>query len=308
MSKVSVLLPVYNGAKTLSETLDSILNQDFEDFEILISDDCSQDNSREILNEYQKKHSKIKTYFFETPKGLAASLNFLAGKAEASFLMRIDQDDICLTQRMRKQFEFLSLNEHVAVVGSFALHMGKTPEFDHLIQLPIESEKIKLILRDYNCMYHPATMIRKAALLSIGGYREEFKNAEDYDLWLRLSRKYDLYNLPEPLIRYRFSTGGMTLSRKWEQLYYVNLAKISDQFPDKSLDSIQGLAREAHHKMGKKYFLEIVYRGTIEELIVLNFKKDACKMLFKVYREVGKIEACRLAYKILKNNFIKLNI
>lgn len=300
MVKVSVLLPVYNGASTLRETLDSVLAQKFDSFEVLISDDNSRDDSARIIEEYVKRDARLRPFRFSPGKGLAGSLNFLIQEARGEYLMRIDQDDVCVPERMRTQADYLDAHPEVAVVGSQAWHMGVTPERDHLISLPTGPEQIFETLRNYNCLYHPATMLRKSMIVAAGGYRPEFKNAEDYDLWLRLSRKHPLVNLPQPLLRYRFSTGGMTLSRKWEQLYFVNLAQVADLHPGKPLSELAELARQKHEGMGKEYFLGIVYKGTIEELQRLGFRREAFRMWRRMFREVGWKPALREVLELLK--------
>lgn len=291
--KTSVLLPVYNGAKTLEQTLNSVLNQDFADFEVLISDDCSTDNSREIIWRLAAQDSRIRTFIFDARKGLAVSLNFLIDQASTDYLMRIDQDDLCLPHRLRTLYEFLLKNPHIAVVGSNVYHMGATCARDRLIQLPETPSAIREALKDHNCIYHPATMLRKSLVQTLGGYRPDFRNAEDYDLWLRLSRSFDLYNIQEPLLRYRFSVNGMTLSRRWEQLFYVNLALVAAEFPDLPLEKLYPLAKERHQATGKESFLEIVYTHTIRELVRLGFRREAARIWWMMFREVGLKNAVR---------------
>src|SRR5207244_9047751 len=97
---------------------------------------------------------------------------------------------------------------------------------DDLIELPIDADAVRESLKQYNCMYHSSIILRRSVVEAAGGYRADFVNAEDYELWLRLSKNRVVCNIPEPLLRYRFSLSGMTLSRKWQQLYYVYLAQV----------------------------------------------------------------------------------
>src|SRR5260370_20881325 len=115
-------------------------------------------------------------------------------------------------------------------------------------------------------MYPPATILRRGAVLELGGYHADFKNAEDYELWLRVSRKYRLGNLDVPLLRYRFSTGGMTLGSKWQQMLYVQKAILTYAQPQLSAEENEQAAHERREAIGRDYYFEQVARGTIEEL------------------------------------------
>src|SRR5207248_64664 len=138
-----------------------------------------------------------------------------------------------------------------------------------------------------NCLYHPSVALRRSVVLEAGGYRSEFKNAEDYELWLRLVREHDLANVPEPLIRYRFSLGGMTLSRKWEQLYYVHLARALHGNAPIDEEAAGALARAALEEINRRWFMTQVARGTVSELVGLRHWRDALRLSMSFAREIG---------------------
>ncbi len=123
--------------------------------------------------------------------------------------------------RLRAQVEFMRSRPEIVLAGSFVYHMGADRSSDRLVELPMTPRQVAASLQRENCLYHPAVILRRSTVLAAGGYREEFRNAEDYELWLRLARRHDLANIAQPLLRYRFSVSGMTLGRKWEQLRYV---------------------------------------------------------------------------------------
>jgi hypothetical protein len=156
------------------------------------------------------------------------------------------------------------------------------------------------ILPSSNCMYHPATVLRKAAVLEVGGYQADFKNAEDYDLWLRISRKYKLANLDVPLLRYRFSANGMTLGSKWQQLLYVQKAILAHTQPQLSPAENQEAALQRRDAMGKDYFFEQVARGTIEELIRLRQWSDAFAIYSKFSRQISARRSMRLLAHLIR--------
>ena len=294
--KVSVLLPVYNGGATLFQAIASILSQDMSEFELIIIDDCSTDNSTSIIRQYAEKDSRINPIFHEVNIGLARTLNEGLNLAKSNFVARMDQDDESLPQRLRIQLDYMLKHPEFAVVGSYVYHMGAKQELDRLVELPSDAEQIKQTLLQYNCIYHPSVMMRRNKILEIGGYQAEFKNAEDYDLWLRVSKLYPLMNISKPLLRYRFSVTGMTLGRKWEQLFYVYLAQAAHEV-EGDFECIYEIAKERLEKTDKKHFLTQVATGTVTELVSLKLWKDAIKVILQFSRNVDlKTSVMLLAY------------
>jgi glycosyltransferase involved in cell wall biosynthesis len=286
--RCSVLLPVYNGGAFLQLAIESILNQDERDFEFLLIDDCSTDQSAKIIRHYAESDGRIRPVFHRENAGLAATLNEGLREARSDLIVRMDQDDVALAKRIGTQVEFMSERPEIAVAGSFVYHMGLRPADDRLVQLPIKHEEIVRTLDRENCIYHPSVILRRERILSLGGYRAEFRNSEDYDLWLRVAKVYQLANIPEPLLRYRFSVSGMTLGRKWQQALYTHMAVISSRYPERSLDQVRQEAEGELESLGKEWFLEQVARGTIEELIRLRLFGDALRTLWTFSRQVDR--------------------
>lgn len=305
--KVSVLLPVYNGGSTLSQAIESILCQDLSEFELLIIDDCSTDNSADVIRQYAQQDARIKPIFHNVNIGLAKTLNEGLNLVKSDYVARMDQDDESLSNRLTVQFNYLSNHPEIVVAGSFIYHMGVKKEFDRLVELPTEAEQIKKILVQYNCMYHPSVMMRRDKIFKMGGYRAEFKNAEDYDLWLRVSKLYPLANIPEPLLRYRFSVTGMTLSRKWEQLFYVYLAQAAHEAEEKTIAEVREIAEQMLGKMDKTYFIRQVAIGTIAELVSLKLWRDAVNLVWQFSADIGFQSSARIIIKLFLPN-IKLSL
>ncbi|WP_434687170.1 glycosyltransferase family 2 protein [Pseudanabaena minima] len=300
--KVSVLLPVYNGGSTLPQAIASILSQDMSELELIIIDDCSTDNSASIIRQYADKDSRIIPIFHEVNIGLAKTLNEGLNLAKSDFVARMDQDDESLPHRLRIQLDYMLRHPDFAVVGSYVYHMGAKQEFDRLVELPSDAEQIKQTLLQYNCMYHPSVMMRRNKILEIGGYQPEFKNAEDYDLWLRVSKSSLLANISEPLLRYRFSVSGMTLSRKWEQLFYVYLAQSAYKNETSSAEVINSKAQEMLKQIDRTYFLGEVANGTILELLKLKLWKDAICLTWNFSTDIGFKKSVRLLIHIITSS------
>ena len=182
---VSVVLPVFNAAATLRQAVDSILAQDFVDFELLLVDDGSTDGSREIVTDYATRDRRVRAMLHDANVGLPATLNEALREARGRYVARMDADDESLPHRLRVQVEFMNMHPRVAVAGSYVYFMGARSDFDRLVEFPTGPAVVSDALRSRNCIYHPTVILRREEILGLGGYREEFRNAEDYDLWLR---------------------------------------------------------------------------------------------------------------------------
>ncbi|WP_295442896.1 glycosyltransferase [uncultured Thiodictyon sp.] len=285
--KVTVLLAVYNAGAPLATAIRSILNQDLRDFEFLIIDDASTDRSADLIRDFARRDSRIQVHLHERNQGLAATLNEGLARANTPLVARMDQDDESLPSRLARQMTEMSARPDLALCGSYVYHMGRTPARDRLVAMPTGDEAIRECLPQYNMFYHPAVMLNREKVLAVGGYDGRFRNAEDYDLWLRLSAEYPLANISEPLFRYRFSTGGMTLGRKWEQLYYVFLAQARHRRPTAPFCELESEASRLHAQTDRREFLKGVVRGTCRELRCLGYSGQIARLLWMYRRDLG---------------------
>lgn len=206
---VSVLMPVYNTKESyLREAVDSILNQTFKDFELLILNDCSTDpNVEKVVLSYTDK--RIKYSKNEQNLGISGSRNKLVSLAKGKYLAVMDHDDISCPERLAKQVEYLEAHPETGVVGSFARELlsGKK------LTLPENDEDIKMALIYRSSIFHPASMIRKE-MFGIAGYENDFTPAEDYALWCRLIKHTSFHNIPEILFIYRNHKGNTSHKQK----------------------------------------------------------------------------------------------
>lgn len=212
---LSVLLPVYNVGPYLADTLDSLLNQTFADFELLAHDDGSTDNSLEILHDYAARDPRLKITTGSN-QGIVKTLNQLAGAAQSDLLARIDGDDICRADRFEKQVAFLKAHPETGVLGSFVTCIDSenrpicdfTPPQHHD---EIDNAHIK---SGGPCIWHPAVMMRAQALKAAGGYSTDYPHTEDYALWLRMGEITRLANFPEPLVCYRLHLESVSVTKR----------------------------------------------------------------------------------------------
>lgn len=203
---ISVIMSVYNSEKYLNEAIDSILNQTYKDFEFLIVDDCSKDNSLKILEEYSQKDSRIILIKNEGNLGLTKNLNKAIKMSKGDYIARMDADDISETKRFEKQIEFLEKNKGIDIVGTFCSDINEDGIFIRNRTLPTIHSQILKILPKFNPFAHPTVMMRKEKILSIGAYNENYRTSQDYELWFRaIGKGLRVANIPEFLLKYRMN-------------------------------------------------------------------------------------------------------
>jgi len=241
--KVSVVMSVYNGEKHLKEAVDSILSQTFRDFEFIIVNDGSTDRTAEILESYHDPRISIVNN--ERNIGLTKSLNEGLKLAKGKYIARMDADDISLPERLQKQVEFLDAHEEIGVVGTAAFRVDERGKVLSLPAVFTESSVIKENLLLGNQFVHGSVMLRRECIYTVGPYREEFKYTQDYDLWLRLSEKYDVANIAEPLCKLRINMKALSVAKQAEQNMYARLAReLSKQRARGGFDVLQNGQRE----------------------------------------------------------------
>lgn len=209
MSLVSVILPVYNGSPYLRATLTSILSQSFKDFELIIINDGSTDDSELVIKDFND--SRIH-YTYQQNQGLPATLNKAIGLARGEFIARQDQDDISFPLRLQKQIEFLTANADVGMVGTNAEIWANDIKTERLLEHPSDDASIKFNLLFNNPFVHSSVMIRRTVFEKVGVYCvDKFRQPpEDYELWSRVAKEFKVANLPEVLLAYREVAGSMS--------------------------------------------------------------------------------------------------
>ncbi len=223
--KISVIMSVYNGEKYLKEAVNSILKQTFTDFEFIIINDGSTDNTRAILESYNDPRIFL---FHQDNIGLTKSLNKGLSFAKGDYIARMDADDISDKRRFEKQFHYLNTHPEIGVTGS---NINIIDEYGKIIsklnQLNSHKEIMSKLLSD-NQLIHGTLFIRKELLKKVEYYDEKYTLAQDYDLLLRLSDITKFSNLHECLYSWRknFSTGISIVKRK-SQIGFRDIAKVS---------------------------------------------------------------------------------
>jgi len=221
--KITVLMPVYNAAGYIGEAIQSVLKQTLPDFELLIVNDGSTDESVSIIKQFKDKRIRI----LELPRvGIATALNAGLQEAEGIYIARFDADDICIPHRLEKQAAFLDMHPEYVITGSDAEYISEAGEhlFDHL-SIAYTHEEIMEQLYVYCPFIHSSVMYRKDAALKAGGYPPDAHNFEDYLFWIHLSKFGSFNNLPEQLIKVRLNPASATIDEKWRGRRFRKLKK-----------------------------------------------------------------------------------
>jgi len=210
---VSVIIPVYNGASYLKQSVNSVENSNFKDWEIILVNDGSTDQSENVCLNLQKKNKKIRVYSFKKNKGLSRTLNFAILKAQGKYIARLNQDDLMLPDRLEKQTDFLEKNPaYVMVGGALELFDEKGESFEKLF-LPLNDTEIRKNWFYLNSFADPAVMYLKKAVIKAGGYRQKYYPADDLHLWYRLGNLGKLANLNQVVTRMRIHQKAATMER-----------------------------------------------------------------------------------------------
>lgn len=225
-STISVLMPAYNAERFIGKAIESILAQTYTNFEFLIINDGSNDQTESIIQSYSDNRIRyIKNLYNE---GLIATLNKGIGLANGEWIARMDADDIAFPQRLEVQKNYLDNHQAVDVLASTILFINDEGEPTgpwELDQQTIDPDRIKKALITENCIAHPTIMARKS-LLQKFKYRKNSEHIEDYDLWLRLlNRGYHFDKIKTPLLHYRVHKESVTGTHLKKSNFFFRHAK-----------------------------------------------------------------------------------
>ncbi|MFH0780842.1 MAG: glycosyltransferase [Pseudomonadota bacterium] len=207
--KITVLMPVYNAGALVGTSVRSVINQTFTDFEFLIIDDCSTDNTVAILESFSDR--RIRLIKNDTNLGVARTLNRGLDLAFGKYVARMDADDICCPERLKKQYHFMERNPNVGLAGTWVKYFGD--QLPVVERAPSGPEVVKAFMIFDNPIFHPSVIIRKEEFdRNKLRYDPYYNRTEDFELWLRASECFDLDNIEEPLLKYRCHKSSVTSS------------------------------------------------------------------------------------------------
>ncbi len=206
---VSVVLPVYNCPRLVGQAVESILAQTYTDFELIVIDDGSNDETPDVMLRYTDPRIRL---ISQANRGLAGTLNRGIDLARGRYIARQDQDDVSFPERLAMQVAFLEAHPSCALLGTWAEIWRDDTRTDRAHRHPSDNATLQFELLLDNPFVHSSVMIRKAALERVGAYSTDQgrQPPEDYELWSRIARQFEVANLPEVLHAYREIGGSMS--------------------------------------------------------------------------------------------------
>lgn len=233
LPEISVAFPVYNGEQYLAEAIDSILAQTFTNFELIIVDDGSTDNSLQVLEKYQRCDPRIRLVAREN-RNLVATLNQIIDLARGKWIARMDQDDIALPHRFERQLEWLK-DTGADISGSWVRRFGSSDK--RIVRLRQTDEAIKMEMLFSSPFAHPSVMMRTALVKQLR-YDNAWEKAEDYDLWRRAAEAgWRMTNVPEVLLLYRMHESQISTATSTRQQQLT--LKIQRRYWESIFDAMQ---------------------------------------------------------------------
>lgn len=199
---ISVLLSVYNAEKYVSSAIESILNQTFTDFELVIVDDCSSDSSWDICQKYVKQDNRVVAVRNKINIGGCATLNVGLKLVRGRYVARQDNDDWSYPERLAKQFNFMETHHDVGIVGGSMEIINENQTVIGKRTYNLTDTMIRKKIFRYSPFAHPLVMFRKSILDTVGWYNIEYAPADDYELYFRIGAVSKLANLNEIMMKY----------------------------------------------------------------------------------------------------------
>jgi glycosyltransferase involved in cell wall biosynthesis len=344
MSEISVLMPVYNAANYIAEAINSILNQTFTNFELIIVNDGSTDNSHEIISSFND--SRIKYFQNDGNKGLAFVRNRLIELSGCKYIAFLDSDDIAAKNRLEVEYNFLKSNVHIGIVSS------SVKSLDNYGNQNFKSWKFNLNemqLKTHLLFYNPivtSTVMFKKEILSNEIFRKEYPPCEDYDLWTRILQKSKGVVLPEILATYRLYDNSVSKRKADESInnknkvilnqleyYFINqytkeeerlhlslvefsLKNKSEDLPDlqKWIQKLITLNKQYQH-FDEQILKQVLYERMLKKLLRLqNYNFSVFKILLQLKKELQptltfelrKKELAIFAFSLARRKFISL--
>lgn len=268
----SVIIPCFNSERWILETLSSVYSQTYPNIEVIVVDDGSVDNTKELVLSFDEKIS----YYYQENKGPSAARNLGIKKARGDYIAFLDSDDVWEQDKLSKQVNFLEKNEDVHLVFSNVTLINEQGEtlYTHFNKVPSEKDEIiKKFFEGNITMNTPSIVARRDSVINAGGFDEELPLREDHFFLMMMTHKYKIFHFKEPLVKRRVSQQSMSNSIEPEKVFNLNtpfLLKSLEEFPflskyKKSVYSRmnatigKGYWKNGNYTEGLKYMIKTIY-------------------------------------------------
>ncbi|MEI6396938.1 MAG: glycosyltransferase [Candidatus Taylorbacteria bacterium] len=220
--KVSVIIATFNRESFIVESIESVRKQTFKEWEMIIIDDASTDNTKDVVARYITSDPRIVYYRNDENKGISKTRNRGLSLAKGIYIAALDSDDIWLDDnKLKSQVDFLDANPDYALIGGGIVYIDENSKPIKKTLYPIYDSVIRNIILQYNPFPHSSVLFRKDVALEVGGYAEEPQDSvkrnvscEDYDLWLKIGLKHKFTNIPKAIVGYRVHGGNLARSKR----------------------------------------------------------------------------------------------
>ena len=287
---VTVLLPAYNAQDFIRETIQSIIIQTYKDWELIIINDGSTDNTKDVVLSF--KDERIKYYENDGNRKLIYTLNRGLKLATGKYIARMDSDDICYPTRFEKQVAFLESHPDVIVCGTQIEYFGTKSTNYRKLTFPSEDTALKDMLAISTCFAHPTVMIRRDALVKSGcEYDVDYKNAEDYSLWIDLMEYGKFANLSEKLLNYRVSD-----------------TQVSQPSNPITIASVLKCRRKYAEKFVKGSLVDELFSGRVDISFIKKLRKQcsSARILECCYLSLDKYTFSSLCYLLISGDWMTI--
>ena len=273
MPKISVIMPVYNAGKFVSEAILSILNQTFVDFEFIVVDDGSTDNSWDVIQTFSD--DRMITIRNGKNIGNCKSRNFGISKSKGKYVAVMDADDIALPDRLWKQYNYMESNPATVAIGAQLNFLGT----ERKTEMPVTYHEICAGLLDNSRVMHPTLFVRADVIKQLGGYDEQYKYASDYDLACRLSLTGKIENLPDTCVVYRLHPDQISHAKRLEQQEYADVIRQKYQIAFINSHKSAQLPEVGEDETGYPAIGHVIGLYIMSECINPSFRDQADRLL-----------------------------
>ncbi len=276
---ITILMPAYNAEKYIKEAIDSVLNQTYTNFELIVVDDGSTDKTLQIVSAYEDARIQL---ICIKHGGVSKALNEGLAIAKGKYIARFDSDDLCYPNRLERQFQFMEKHPDYVVIGTDADYMLE--DGNYLFQFSCighTHEEIERKLFFYCPFIHSSVMYRKDSVLEVGGYSLLAHNFEDYFLWIKLIQHGKLCNLPESLISVRFNPASVTIDERWrgKRFRYLKRSVIKSGIITQEIgDELKGIIQLQDNKKVKE---GAYYALCAKKFLTDNFQPEKARIFVK---------------------------
>ncbi|MBW4674843.1 MAG: glycosyltransferase [Desmonostoc geniculatum HA4340-LM1] len=274
---VSVIIPTYQRGHLVSQAINSVLAQTYEDYEIIVINDGSQDNTPQVLAQFSDR-DRITT-IHQTNQGLSAARNTGIYSAQGKYIAFLDDDDLWEPQKLEKQIPILEANPHLGLIYSDSFFFSDKKDLfldSYNTVFPTPHIQVSWTLFQYNYIPVLTVIVRRDCLNQVGLFDETLRSCEDYDLWLRLIEKFPIYFLNEPLARYRNSSNSLS---KNQEIFLVSYLRVKEKVIERNPEFLKISA----------HFLDSCFYDfylTLAHLYIQNNQIDKARGVLQRYREM----------------------